>query len=66
MNKDQIQGSAKNIVGIVQEGAGKLIGSQEQEVKGIQKQLAGKAERLVGDAKEILQDAKDSTKKAAP
>ena len=37
MNKDQVKGSAKDIAGKVQEGAGKLIGSKNQQVKGLSK-----------------------------
>lgn len=66
MNKEQIQGAAKNIAGIVQEETGKLLGNPKQEIKGIQKQVEGKAQRFVGDAKEIIQDTKGAIKKAAP
>ncbi len=54
MNKDQVQGTIKNIAGKVQEEVGKIVGSQEQQAKGIQKQVEGKAEKHVGDAKHII------------
>lgn len=59
MNKDQIKGEAKNIVGQVQEAAGKLIGSDEQQVKGLEKQIEGNVEKTLGNAKEIVKDAVD-------
>ena len=59
MNKDQVEGSAKNIAGKVQEEAGKLVGSTTQQLKGLQKQAEGKAEKRAGDVKEIVQSAKD-------
>ena len=59
MNKDQIEGTAKNIAGKVQEEAGKLVGSNTQQLKGLQKQAEGKAEKRAGDVKEIVQSAKD-------
>ena len=59
MNKDQVTGKAKDIAGIVQEGAGKLIGSKEQQVKGLNKQVEGKVEKSIGDAKEIVKDVID-------
>ncbi|HOE41159.1 MAG TPA: CsbD family protein [Rhodoferax sp.] len=59
MNKNQIKGTAKDLAGKVQEEAGKLVGSKEQEAKGIHKQITGKAERKFGDAKEIVKDAVD-------
>ena len=32
MNKDQVKGAAKDVVGKVQEEAGKLVGSKEQQL----------------------------------
>lgn len=57
MNKDQIKGVAKDIAGTVQEGAGKLVGSKEQQAKGLVKQAEGKTEKAFGDATEIVKDA---------
>lgn len=54
MNKNQIKGAAKDVVGKVQEEAGKLVGSKEQHVKGLNKQIAGKAEKSFGNAKEAV------------
>jgi len=62
MNKNQVNGTVKDIVGKAQEGTGKLVGSKEQEAKGIQKQVSGKAEKQLGDAKEVVKDAKDTVK----
>lgn len=59
MNKDQVHGIAKDIAGQVQEGAGKLIGSKEQQAKGLEKQIEGGQEKFLGDAKEIVKDAID-------
>jgi uncharacterized protein YjbJ (UPF0337 family) len=64
MNKNQVNGTAKNIAGQVQEETGKLFGSKEQEMKGLQKQASGKAERALGDAKEVVKDAKSAVKHA--
>jgi uncharacterized protein YjbJ (UPF0337 family) len=64
MNKNQVNGTVKDLVGKVQEGAGKLVGNKEQEAKGIHKQVTGKAEKRLGDAKEVVEDAKDSVKDA--
>jgi uncharacterized protein YjbJ (UPF0337 family) len=54
MNKNQIQGTAKDIVGKVQEEAGKLIGSDKEQVKGLDNQITGKVQKAVGDAEEII------------
>jgi uncharacterized protein YjbJ (UPF0337 family) len=56
MNKDQVTGIAKDIAGKVQEGAGKLAGSKEQQIKGLGKQIEGHAEKTLGDAKEVVKD----------
>lgn len=56
MNKDQIKGTAKEIIGKVQEEAGKLVGSDTQQIKGVEKQISGKVQKTVGDVKEIIKD----------
>lgn len=58
MNKDQVKGAAKEVAGKVQQKAGKLLGSKEQEAKGLTTKLQGKAQKKVGDAKEALKDAR--------
>jgi uncharacterized protein YjbJ (UPF0337 family) len=57
MNKNQVKGAVKNVAGKVQEEAGKLVGSKEQQAKGINKQISGKAERVYGDVKEAIKHA---------
>jgi uncharacterized protein YjbJ (UPF0337 family) len=59
MNKDQVKGTAKDVVGKVQEKTGKLVGSEEQRAKGLEKQVEGKVQKGFGDVKEAV---KDSTK----
>ncbi len=56
MNKDQVKGSIKSTVGKAQESAGKVIGSDEQRIKGIKKQVEGRAQKAVGDLKEVAKD----------
>ena len=57
MNKDQIKGTVKDTVGKLQEDAGKLIGNDEQQRKGKQRQLDGKIQRAVGDVKDVVKAA---------
>lgn len=59
MNKDQIKGVTKDIAGKIQEDVGKLVGSKEQQAKGLLKQVEGKSEKALGDAKEVIRDAVD-------
>ncbi|PRC91417.1 CsbD family protein [Solimicrobium silvestre] len=58
MNKDQTNGAAKNIGGKIQEQAGKLVGSQSQQVKGFKHQIDGKTQEIVGDLKEAYRASK--------
>jgi uncharacterized protein YjbJ (UPF0337 family) len=57
MNKNQVKGAVTDIAGKVQEEVGKLVGSNEQQAKGLSKQLSGKVEKIYGDAKEAVKDA---------
>ena len=54
MNKDQVKGEAKGLAGKIQEEAGKLTGSKEQQTKGLEKQIEGKIQKGVGDLKETV------------
>ncbi len=58
MNTDQIKGTLKDVAGNVQQKAGELIDSPEQQAKGIAKQVEGTAQKKLGDVKEVLKDAK--------
>lgn len=64
MNRNQINGTAKDLAGKVQEEAGKLLGSKEQEARGVHKQVTGKAEKQLGDVKEIVKNANEAIKDA--
>jgi len=57
MNKDQVKGTLKDTAGHVQESTGKVIGSKEQQLKGIKKQAEGYAQKAVGDIKQVAKDA---------
>ena len=57
MNKDHVKGGAKDIAGKIQEEAGKLVGSKEQQAKGLEKQVEGKIQKGVGDLKETVKKA---------
>jgi len=57
MNKDQVKGVVKGAAGKVQQKAGELIDSPEQQAKGVAKQVEGKAQKKAGDVKEAIKDA---------
>lgn len=56
INKDQVEGRAKEMAGKVQEVAGKTIGNVGQQVKGNITKNIGKAQAKFGDAKSQLHD----------
>lgn len=58
INKDQVEGRAKEAAGKVQEVAGKLVGNTSQQVKGNIKKNIGAAEAKFGDAKRDIKDSK--------
>ena len=60
MNKDQVKGAAKDVVGKVQEQTGKLVGSKEQQVKGLSKQISGKVQKGAGDVKQSVENFRKS------
>ena len=52
VNKDQVKGAAKQVVGKAQEKTGKLMKNRKQQIKGAAKQAAGKVQKSYGDVKE--------------
>ena len=57
MNKDQVKGTLKDAAGKVQEATGKVIGSDELQIKGVHKQVEGHTQKAVGDVKEVIKVA---------
>lgn len=58
MNKDRVEGKAKDLAGRVERQAGEWTNDTEMQVKGAAKQAEGKVQNTFGKAK-------DATKKAA-
>ncbi len=59
---DKVTGYANEAAGAVKKNIGKLVGSEEMEVKGSVQKLKGKAQVEVGKAKDAV---KDGANKAA-
>jgi len=57
MNKYQVQGTFRNLAGKVQEEVGRLLGSEEQQRKGMDMQASAKAERRLGDIQHCIREA---------
>ncbi len=59
MNKDQVEGKAKEVGGKLQQRIGEATGSKEQQIKGLGKQIEGKLQKKIGDVREAVNDAAD-------
>lgn len=57
MNKDQIQGTVKEVAGKVQQKAGELVDSPKTVAKGVAKQVEGKGQKALGDLKDAAEKA---------
>jgi uncharacterized protein YjbJ (UPF0337 family) len=59
VNKDQLEGRAKEAKGKVKEVAGKIVGNKTQETKGKVEKSVGKVQKDLGDlANEVEKDSK--------
>jgi uncharacterized protein YjbJ (UPF0337 family) len=57
MNKNQIEGSVKDVTGKVQQKIGEATGNTNQQVKGVAKQIEGKVQKGVGDVEQAVDDS---------
>lgn len=56
MNKDRIDGSAKEIKGSIKETIGKTLGDAKLQSDGKADQVEGKVQNVVGSIKDALKD----------
>jgi uncharacterized protein YjbJ (UPF0337 family) len=59
MNKDQVEGKAKDVAGRVERQVGEWTGSTETQVKGAAKQAEGKVQNAWGNVKDAGEKAAD-------
>jgi uncharacterized protein YjbJ (UPF0337 family) len=57
MDKDRVSGSAKQAVGAVKKGVGKLTGDQKLQTEGAMEKTAGKAQNALGGVKDAVHNA---------
>ena len=62
MNKDRVEGKAKDVAGRVERQVGEWTGDSEAQVKGTAKQAEGKVQNAFGKAKDALKDANEKAK----
>ena len=51
MDKNQVNGRAKEVLGTIKETTGKILGNEQMEAKGNIKKNKGKMQAAYGDAK---------------
>ncbi len=56
MNKNQVEGSVKDVAGKVQQKIGDVTGNMNQQVKGVAKQIEGTFQKSVGDVEQAVDD----------
>lgn len=61
MDKDRIEGGAKQVKGAVKEGLGKMTGDTKTQAEGKADKVEGKVQSSVGGAKDAARDALDKT-----
>ena len=56
MDKDRVEGAAKNVGGKIKEAAGKMTGDEKLKREGQVDQVAGKVQNTVGGVKDKLRE----------
>jgi uncharacterized protein YjbJ (UPF0337 family) len=57
MDRDRVEGAAKNMKGKIKEAAGKVTGDAKLKSEGRADQVAGKVQNAVGGVKDAIRDA---------
>ena len=63
MNRDELKGKGKDIIGRAQRQVGEWTSDGEQQAKGLGKQVEGKAQNAVGKVKEMGRNIKNDLKR---
>ena len=59
VDRDRVEGSARNLGGKVKEAAGKVTGDEKLKNEGRADQVAGKVQNVVGGVKDKLRENRD-------
>jgi uncharacterized protein YjbJ (UPF0337 family) len=59
MDKDRVEGTAKQAKGAIKDAAGKVTGDTKMQAEGKADKAAGKVQNTVGGAKDTARDALD-------
>jgi uncharacterized protein YjbJ (UPF0337 family) len=61
MNKNQVEGTVKDVAGKIQRSVGEVTGNTNQQAKGLAKQIEGKVQKGAGDAEHAIETATKKT-----
>ena len=59
VDRDRVEGSAKNLGGKIKEAAGKMTGDEKMKREGQGDQVEGKVQNVVGGVKDKLRENED-------
>jgi uncharacterized protein YjbJ (UPF0337 family) len=59
VDRDRVEGSAKNLGGKIKEAAGKMTGDEKMKREGQADQVEGKVQNVVGGVKDKLREHED-------
>jgi uncharacterized protein YjbJ (UPF0337 family) len=59
VDRDRVEGAAKNVGGKIKEAAGKVTGDEKLKREGQADQVAGKVQNVVGGVKDKLREHED-------
>jgi uncharacterized protein YjbJ (UPF0337 family) len=59
MDKDRIEGSAKQVKGVVKETVGKVVGDAKLEAEGKADKAEGKVQNAIGGLKDAVREVVD-------
>jgi uncharacterized protein YjbJ (UPF0337 family) len=57
MDKDRIEGAAKQVKGSIKEAVGKVTGDRQTQAEGVAEKAAGKVQNSIGGAKDAVREA---------
>jgi uncharacterized protein YjbJ (UPF0337 family) len=61
MDKDRVEGGAKQVKGAIKEGIGKMTGDTKTQAEGKADKVEGKVQSSIGGAKDTVRDALDKS-----
>lgn len=64
MDKDRIEGAAKQAIGVVKATTGKVLGDAKLTAEGIKDQAEGKIQNVLGGVKDAIADVKKGIQKS--